>query len=105
MQNEVTKAPTEQASPSISADFFIGSAELGLDRIRTRLLDLTNRNKLLNFRHSNASSIRMVDVPIDEAFTRLRENDKLSLLPVPDCECGAAVRLGPSRNRNGVSAS
>ena len=55
----------EQQAPSISADFLTGSTEIGLDRIRTRLLDLTNRNKLLNFRHSNASSLRVVDVPID----------------------------------------
>ncbi len=34
-------------APTISADFLTGSAEIGIDRIRTRLLDLTNRNKLL----------------------------------------------------------
>ena len=58
--------------------------EIGLDRIRTRLLDLTNRNKLLNFRHSNASSLRVVDVPIDTVFRRLRDNEKLAFLPVPE---------------------
>jgi hypothetical protein len=88
MQNESSKETAEQAAPSISADFLTGSTEVGLDRIRTRLLDLTNRNKLLNFRHSNVSSLRVVDVPIDTVFGRLVDNEKLAFLPVsePDIE-------------------
>ena len=84
MQNEPSKETAEQAVPNISADFLTGSTEVGLDRIRTRLLDLTNRNKLLNFRHSNVSSLRVVDVPIDPVFERLRDNEKLAFLPVPE---------------------
>jgi hypothetical protein len=80
----ITDTAERQRAPSVSADFLTGSTETGLDRIRTRLLDLTNRNKLLNFRHSNTSSLRVVDVPIDHVFARLRENDKLSFLPVPE---------------------
>lgn len=45
---------TEASSPQISADFLTGDVSTGLERIRTRLLDLTNRNKLLNYRHSAA---------------------------------------------------
>jgi very-short-patch-repair endonuclease len=70
--------------PPISADFLTGSAETGLERIRTRLLDLTNRNKLLNFRHSPASSLRVVDVHLDTVFMRIREGEKLFFLPVPE---------------------
>src|ERR1700758_4444593 len=81
MQNGAPAA--ENPAPSISADFLTGSTEIGLDRIRTRLLDLTNRNKLLNFRHSNASSLRVVDVGIDPVFGRLRDNEKLAFSPVP----------------------
>src|ERR1700678_2411625 len=84
MQNESRKETAEQAAPNISADFLTGSTEIGLDRIRTRLLDLTNRNKLLNFRHSKVSSLRVVDVPIDTVFGRLRDNEKLAFLPVPE---------------------
>src|SRR5580700_9387861 len=90
MQNEASKHKAERQAPGISADFMTGSTEIGLDRIRTRLLDLTNRNKLLNFRHSNASSLRVVDVSIDYVFARLRENDKLAFLPVPEPD----VRIG-----------
>jgi hypothetical protein len=83
MQNESSKETAEQPAPSISADL-TGSTEVGLDRIRTRLLDLTNRNKLLNFRHSNVSSLRVVDVPIDAIFARLRDNEKLAFMSVPE---------------------
>src|ERR1039457_953546 len=83
MPNGTSRETGEQPAPNISSDFLTGSTEIGLDRIRTRLLDLTNRNKLLNFRHSNASSLRVVDVPIDSVFRRLRDNEKLSFLPVP----------------------
>jgi hypothetical protein len=69
---------------NISADFLTGSTDIGLDRIRTRLLDLTNRNKLLNFRHSPASSLRIVSVPIDAVFQRLSDNERLVLVPVPE---------------------
>jgi len=84
MENRVSKDYIEEKAPAISADFLTGSTEVGLDRIRTRLLDLTNRNKLLNFRHSTASSLRVVDVPIDSVFQKLRDNEKLPFLPVPE---------------------
>lgn len=83
MPNGARRETAEQPAPNISADFLTGSTETGLDRIRTRLLDLTNRNKLLNFRHSPASSLRVVDVPIGSVFRRLRDNEKLAFLPVP----------------------
>ena len=86
MQNGVNKNAAEQPAPNISADFLTGSTEIGLERIRTRLLDLTNRNKLLNFRHSNASSLRVVAVQIDPIFTRLRDGEKLPFSPVPQPE-------------------
>ena len=86
MPNGASRETVEQPAPNISSDFLTGSTEIGLDRIRTRLLDLTNRNKLLNFRHSNASSLRVVEVRIDSVFARLRDNDKLSFLPVPEPE-------------------
>src|ERR1700683_5300428 len=85
MQNGA-REPAHTSSPSISADFLTGSTEIGLDRIRTRLLDLTNRNKLLNFRHSSASSLRVVDVPIDSVYRKLLDNEKLSFQPVPEPE-------------------
>lgn len=69
MEHEGLRKTVEQPAPSISPDFLTGSTETGLDRIRTRLLDLTNRNKLLNFRHSNASSLRVVDASLAQRNT------------------------------------
>jgi len=69
---------------NISGDFLTGSTDTGLDRIRTRLLDLTNRNKLLNFRHSPASSLRIVSASIDAVFARLSDSEKLVFVPVPE---------------------
>src|ERR1700676_1672976 len=97
MQNGA-KDTANASAPSISADFLTGSTEIGLDRIRTRLLDLTDRNKLLNFRHSNASSLRVVDVQIDSVFRRLVDTEKLAFLPVPEPELYAG-ESPPARNR------
>src|SRR5215471_5940433 len=90
MQNGVPAA--QNPAPSVSADFLTGSTEIGLERIRTRLLDLTNRNKLLNFRHSNASSLRVVDVSLDSVFARLCDNEKLSFSPVPEPDIRGAEK-------------
>src|SRR5216683_992551 len=88
----------EQPVSNISADFLTGSTETGLDRIRTRLLDLTNRNKLLNFRHSKASSLRVVDIALDPVFGRLRDNEKLSFLPVPEPDIENGGELPPAED-------
>jgi len=59
----------------------------GLESLRKRLLDLSKRNKLLNFRHSNKSSLRVVDELPDELFRRLTVQEaKLAFKPVPDPE-------------------
>src|SRR5277367_1598332 len=84
MPNESNSGLTEYPAPAISADFLTGSTEIGLDRIRTRLLDLTNRNRLLNFRFPRASSLRVVSASIDDVFHRLLENEKLAFCPVPE---------------------
>jgi hypothetical protein len=84
MPNDSSRGPTEQPAPNISADFLTGSTEIGLDRIRTRLLDLTNRNKLLNYRYPTASSLRVVGASIDEVYLRLRDNERVAFVPVPE---------------------
>jgi very-short-patch-repair endonuclease len=69
---------------SITDVFLAGDTAAGLERIRTRLLDLTNRNKLLNFRPSNTSSLQVVDAPIGPIFTRLCDGEKLAFMPVQE---------------------
>jgi hypothetical protein len=62
----------------LSPEFLEGSTGAGLEKIRTRLLDLTNRNRLLNFRHTLTSSLRVVDADLNDVFLRLLEGEKLS---------------------------
>jgi very-short-patch-repair endonuclease len=88
---------TEASSPQISADFLIGDVRTGLERIRTRLLDLTNRNKLLNFRHSAASSLRIVDVHLETVFKRLQEGEKLRFQAVPEPDVQLEEELTAAR--------
>ena len=60
----------------------LGGLAAALDRFRTRLLDLTSQNRLLNFRHSEGTSLRVVDVDVDAAFTQLSSRIALPFEPV-----------------------
>ena len=55
-----------------------------LERVRTRLLDLTLSNRLINFRHSKRSSLRVVDELPDVLWNRLCDGDELLFIPVPE---------------------
>ncbi|MDZ4064749.1 MAG: DUF4011 domain-containing protein, partial [Coriobacteriia bacterium] len=68
-------APVHSADPSFVT---------ALDNVRTRLLDLTLANRLIHFRHTKRSSLRVVDELPDVLFSRLREGDELLFLPVPE---------------------
>ncbi|MFW5740534.1 MAG: DUF4011 domain-containing protein, partial [Myxococcota bacterium] len=56
----------------------------GLDKVRTRLLDLTLANRLIHFRHSKRSSLRVVDELPDVLWGRLHDGDELQFVPVPE---------------------
>ena len=71
-------------APSITDVFLAGDTAAGLERIRTRLLDLTNRNRLLNFRPSKTSSLQVVGVSINRLFARICDGEKLAFTPVPE---------------------
>ncbi|MGA3168779.1 MAG: DUF4011 domain-containing protein [Terriglobia bacterium] len=68
----------------LGPEFLAGNTEQGLERLRRRLLDLTNRNRLLNYRHRPASSIRIVQAHIDRVFEGLTDGVKLAFEPVPE---------------------
>ena len=67
-----------------SSDFFHSGVEVGLERMRKRLLDLTTRNRLLNFRHLKRSSLRVVDEIPDQLFELLTDGKDLWFKPVPE---------------------
>lgn len=58
----------------------------GLEVLRKRLLDLTLRNKLLNFRHQTKTCLRVIDELPDELFRRLREGEEITFRPVRESE-------------------
>lgn len=60
------------------------SIEEALAQLRLRLLDLTSRNRLLNFRHSTTKTIQVVDAVPTSVYDRLAENKTLRFVPVPD---------------------
>lgn len=54
-----------------------------ISELRQRLLDLTARNPLLNFRHPKGSSVRIVDELPDQVVTALQANRSFYFEPVP----------------------
>lgn len=77
-------ASATAAENSISQDFLLGNTKIGLERIRARLLDLTNRNRLLNFRHTPKSSLSIVGAFPDLVFESLVDGESLSFKSVPE---------------------
>jgi len=62
---------------------FSGDVHAGLKHMREKLLDLTTRNRLLNFKHSARSSVRIIDELPDVLFGRLINQEKsFSFIPV-----------------------
>lgn len=62
------------------------AAELALKQLRQRLLDLSSRNRLLNFKHNTRSGggIRIVDASISELFESLIGEKPIELIAMPE---------------------
>lgn len=88
--SELARTSEDPATPAVS-EFPFGAVDTGLEKIRTRLLDLTTRNRLLNFRHSAKSSLRVVESDLDSVFSRLVDGEKVWFEPVPE-----SPDVGPS---------
>src|ERR1700691_4648465 len=71
-------------APKISEEFSLGNVHTGLEKIRTGLLDLTARNKLLNFRHPKTSCLRFVDTTLETVFQHLIEGNAFTIEAVPE---------------------
>jgi len=55
-----------------------------LQSIRNRLLDLTGRNRLLNFKHGRSGFIRVIDEMPDQLAENILESNKLTFIPVDE---------------------
>ncbi|MEN8108722.1 MAG: DUF4011 domain-containing protein [Pseudomonadota bacterium] len=55
-----------------------------LENLRKRLLDLTGRNRLINFRHTKRGSLRIIDELPDQLVETLLAETEMRFLPVPE---------------------
>lgn len=55
-----------------------------LERLRLRLLDLTARNRLLNFKPSSTKSLQIVEAVPNAVYDRLLDGKSCTIIPVPD---------------------
>ena len=55
-----------------------------LDSIRKRLLDLSGRNSLLNFKHPKTSCVRLIDELPDQIYEVLQEGKKFTFIPITE---------------------
>ena len=61
--------------------------EFALNELRLRLLDMTGRNRLVNFKHSPGKSLQFVHSTIDGTFKRLTEqNNRVAITPLPELD-------------------
>ena len=90
-------------APLISDDFLQGDVRAGLDRMRKRLLDLTARNRLLNFpQRPSKTSLRTVDELPDQLFGHLTNGRDLSFKAVPRPRGHRIPTDDGIRNRGGL---
>lgn len=98
----------QQAENTAEANNEQSNAAKALANLRMRLLDLTARNRLINFKHSKTSSLRIIDELPDQLVEILLTEKEMRFLPVPeptrdelvtagyieiDAESGQEVRL------------
>lgn len=60
------------------------SAHAALESLRKRLLDLTSRNPLINFRHTKGGSLRIIDELPDQLAETLLAETEMRFLPVSE---------------------
>lgn len=69
-------------------NLFGGSVPIraALHELRMRLLDLTGRNRLVNFKHSAGKSLQFVHTSIDATFQRITADQasRVTIAPVPE---------------------
>lgn len=77
--------PPDDSSPELSG-LFGGKYSISeaLKQLRLRLLDLTSRNRLLNFKPSTSKSLQVIEAIPDSVYGRLLDGKSCTFIPVPD---------------------
>ena len=70
--------------------------EAALNELRLRLLDLTGRNRLINFKHTAGKSLQFVHTSLDATFRRLLadQSSRVGITPLPEPDRAAWVMRG-----------
>ncbi len=78
----------------------------GLEKLRTRLLDLTNRNKLINYTARTGSSVRIVHANSSSVWQSLVDGKKLpfEVVPEPRDERTGAIKVNKPPARDHAKA-
>jgi len=71
-----------------------GSTWISLENLRTRLLDLTARNRLFNFGHARTPSLRVIDELPDQLRNSLLSDSELRFLPVAEPTREELIQVG-----------
>jgi superfamily I DNA and/or RNA helicase/very-short-patch-repair endonuclease len=69
-----------------------------LEAIRKRLLDLSGRNSLLNFKHPKTSCVRIIDELPNQIYDELLNGKKFTFIPVPEPTELELIKAGFIRN-------
>lgn len=98
MNNEITSTQTEAASSSDDSGNTpcsdTGFATDSLEAMRKRLLDLTGRNRLLNFHHGRGGHIRVIDELPDQMHELLLDEKPMHFKSVPEPKRDELIRHG-----------
>ena len=74
-----------------------------LEAIRRRLLDLSGRNSLLNFKHPKTSCIRLIDELPDQIYEVLQEGGKFTFTAIPEPTERELIDSGYIKNNSGTT--
>lgn len=93
-----TEPMMEPEDDSIDSEPFVpGDAQFSfesLEVVRKRLLDLSGRNTLLNFRHSTTGCVRFIDELPDQLYFQLEAERELQLIPIPEPQRAQLLKAG-----------
>jgi hypothetical protein len=82
------------SNPPVSTQPASAQALAALENLRMRLLDLTARNRLINFRHTKGTSLRVIDELPDQLAEMLLNETEMRFLPVPEPTEEALIEAG-----------
>jgi len=75
----------DDQSVSEKLDPFNDDCQTVIGKLKKKLLDLTNRNRLISYTHAKTSSLRIIDeLPDQLVTTLLNEKNQMSFRPVPE---------------------